>query len=49
MKEITFQVAVNQKYRGKVKPGDGRFWDFNMTFRNSRLTLPKLLHVIRAG
>jgi hypothetical protein len=49
MKEITFQVAINQKYRDKVKPGDGRFWDFNMTFRNSRLTLPKLLHIIRAG
>jgi hypothetical protein len=49
MKEITFQVALNQKYRDKVKPGDGRFWDFNMTFQNSRLTLPKLLNAIRAG
>jgi len=26
MKEHTFQIAINQKYRDKVKPGDGRFW-----------------------
>jgi hypothetical protein len=26
MKDHAFQVAINQKYRDKVKPGDGRFW-----------------------
>ena len=31
MKDHVFQVAINQKYRDKVKPGDGRFWKFNMT------------------
>ena len=46
---ISFQVAINQKYRDKVKPGDGRFWDFNMTFQNTWLTLPKLLGTIREG
>ena len=24
MKDHAFQVAINQKYRDKVKPGDGR-------------------------
>ena len=32
MKDRAFQVTINQKYRDKVKPGDGRFWKFNMTF-----------------
>jgi hypothetical protein len=49
MKDIAFQVAINQKYRDKVKPGDGRFWKFNMTFHKTRLTLPKLLVAIRQG
>jgi hypothetical protein len=46
---ISFQVAINQKYKDKVKPGDGRFWDFNMSFQNTWLTLPKLLGGIREG
>ena len=49
MKDHAFQVAINQKYRDKVKPGDGRFWKFNMTFQTTRLTLPKLLAAIRQG
>jgi two-component system, sensor histidine kinase and response regulator len=49
MKDHAFQVAINQKYRDKVKPGDGRFWKFNMTFQTTRLTLPKLLVAIRQG
>lgn len=46
---VSFQVAINQRYKDKVKSGDGRFWDFNMTFQNTRLTLPKLLGAIREG
>ena len=45
MKDLTFQVALNQRYRDKVKPGDGRFWKFDMTFQTTRLTLPKPLPV----
>jgi hypothetical protein len=46
MKEHAFQVAINQRYRDKVEPGDGRFWKFNMTFQKNRLTLPNLLAVM---
>jgi hypothetical protein len=46
MKEHAFQVAINQKYRDKVEPGNGRFWKFNMTLQTTRLTLPKLLAVM---
>ena len=49
MNNAPFQVAINQKYRDKVKPGDGRFWRFNMTFQNTHLTLPKLLAAISEG
>ncbi|MFO7537923.1 MAG: hypothetical protein R6X32_07665 [Chloroflexota bacterium] len=49
MKDLTFQVALNQRYRDKVKPGDGHFWKFKMTFQKTRLTLPKLLLAIRQG
>lgn len=49
MNDAPFQIAINQKYCDKVKPGDGRFWRFNMTFQNTRLTLPKLLAAIREG
>jgi hypothetical protein len=49
MTDLTFRVAINEKYRGKVIPGDGRFRDFNMTFQNKRLTLSGLLETIRAG
>jgi hypothetical protein len=43
MKEHAFQVAINQRYRDKVEPGDGRFWKFNMIFQTTRLTLHRLL------
>jgi hypothetical protein len=46
MKDLTFQIALNQRYRDKVKPGDGRFRKFNMIFQTTRLTLPKLLAII---
>ena len=46
MKEHAFQVAINQKYRDKVEPGDGRFRKFSMTFQTTHLTLPKLLAVM---
>jgi hypothetical protein len=46
MKEHAFQVAINQKYRDKVKPGNGRFWKFNMTFQTTHLTLPMLLAIM---
>lgn len=49
MNDAPFQIAINQRYRDKVKPGDGRFWCFNMTFQNTHLTLPKLLAAIREG
>ncbi len=49
MSDAPFRIAINQRYRDKVKPGDGRFWRFNMTFQNTRLTLPKLLAAIREG
>lgn len=47
--EPSFELAVNTIYQDKVKPGDGRFWQFNMTFTTRRLTLPALLGHIRRG
>jgi hypothetical protein len=44
-----FQVAINSKYIGKVKPGDNRFWDFNMTFTNETIDMTGLVAAIQAG
>ncbi|MCB8987872.1 MAG: hypothetical protein H6661_09010 [Ardenticatenaceae bacterium] len=46
---MPFQVAINRKYQDKVKPGDGRFWDFNMSFQNETLSLPDFLAAIVKG
>jgi len=46
---MPFEVAINRKYQDKVKPGDGRFWDFNMTFQNETITLPHFVNAIVQG
>jgi hypothetical protein len=46
---MEFQAAINRKYTDKIKPGDGRFWDFNMTFENETLSLPAFVNSITAG
>ncbi len=46
---MSFQVAINRNYQDKVKPGDGRFWDFNMTFKNETVTLTEFLQAIVNG
>ena len=42
-------MAINRNYTDKVKPGDGRFWNFNMTFENETLSLPAFVDSIVAG
>ncbi len=46
---MKFQVAINRKYIDKVKPGDNRFWDFNMTFANETIDMPAFVEAIQAG
>ena len=46
---LTFPVAINRQFQGKVTPGGRRFWRFNMTFENEQLTLDGLIATITAG
>jgi len=46
---LRFAVDVNRLFTDKVKPGDKRFWRFNMTFTTERLTAAELLNSIHAG
>lgn len=45
----TFLLDVNPHFVGKVRPGDRRFWRFNMSFESRRVTLDELAASIRAG
>lgn len=45
----TFLVDINSHFTDKVRPGDRRFWDFNMTFQTYGLTLPDLARSVRCG
>jgi hypothetical protein len=45
----TFLVDVNPHFTDKVRPGDRRFWRFNMSFESQRVTLDQLAASIRAG
>lgn len=46
---LTFQVAINRTYRGKVA-GEGFDWDgYNRAFRPASLTVPQLAAEISAG
>ncbi len=46
---MPFQVAINRQYQDKIKPEDGRFWEFNMTFQNETLTMAAFVEAIGAG
>ena len=44
-----FPIAVNRRFVGKVKAGDPRFRELNMTFATEVLTARELLDAVRAG
>ena len=46
---LRFAVDINTRFTDKVKPGDPRYWQLNMTFSSYQATAAELLSAIRSG
>lgn len=46
---VRFNVSINKNYTDKVKPSDGRFWAFNMSFDTIETDAAGLLASIQRG